>query len=173
MRPEFLFGLLAAAGMSGWLLLEYLLGFHTRHLALASYTHWGTEIVLLTALYLLLRGELRRLNRYWLPVWEGVWRGLLTSFVAALGFYAFTTCYVLFIHPDWPDLRLAHDVARMREAGVPEEQVREYARRFRDAFTPTGIAFFILGIYPIGGALASAVLTLWINWRHKERVDRR
>ena len=170
MRPEFRFGLLAAAGMSGWLLLENLLGLHTRHLGAAAYTHWGTEVVLVAALYLLLRAELRRLNRYWLPLWEGVLRGTLMSLVAALAFYAFTAVYVFVLHPDWPDLRLAHDVALMRAAEVPEAEIREYARRFRQAFTPGGLALFVVGLYTIVGGLASSVLTLWINWRHKESL---
>lgn len=171
MRPEYKYGLLAGAGMSLWLLAEYVAGLHTRHLGAAAYTHWGTELVLAVALYRLLRHQVRRLNRYWLPVWEGVLYGTLTSFVAALVFYAFAAAYVTFVHPDWPDLRLAHEVAAMRERGVPEEEVREYARFFRGAFTPVGLALAILGAYTVIGAVLSSVLTLWINWRHKERVD--
>lgn len=159
--------------MSAWLLLEFLAGLHTKHLDVASVTHWGTELILAIALLAMLRSQVRRLNRYWLPVWEGVLFGTWTSFVAALVFYAFTALYLAFIHPDWPDLRLAHDVAAMRDRGVPEEQVREYARFFRNAFSPVGLAVAILGAYTVIGAVFSSVLTLWINWRHKERVDRR
>ncbi|HYC70808.1 MAG TPA: DUF4199 family protein [Opitutaceae bacterium] len=170
MRPELGYGLVAGAGMGGWLLLEYALGLHTRHLAAASYTHWGTELILVTMLYLLLRRQLRRLNRYWLPVWEGVLYGSVASFVAALAFYVFAATYLYFINPDWPDVRLAFDVAAMRDRGVPEEQVREYARLFRRAFSPVGLAVTIPVAYTVLGAVASSVLTLWVNWRHKERI---
>lgn len=172
MRPEYKYGLLAGAGMSGWLLLEHLLGLHTRHLGWSDVTHWGTEVILILALHRLLRGELRRLDRYWLPVWEGVLHGTLASFVAALAFYAFAGVYVFFINPDWPDLMLARAVTEMRDAGAPEEQVRDYARRFRAVFTPGGLAFAIVGLYTVLGALASSVLTLWVNWRHKEPLHR-
>lgn len=173
MRPEYKFGLLAGAGMSAWLLAEFLVGLHTRYLGAAAYTHWGTELILLLSLFALLRHQVRRLNRYWLPVWEGVLYGTLTSLVAALVFYAFAAVYLAFIHPDWPDLRLAHDIATMRERGVPEEEVRAYARFFRQAFSPVGLALSILGAYTVIGAVFSSALTLWINWRHKERVDPR
>lgn len=173
MRPEYKFGLLAGAGMSLWLLAEYFAGLHTRHLGVATYTHWGTELILAFSLYTLLRHQIRRLNRYWLPLWEGVLYGTLTSFVAALVFYAFASVYVAFIHPDWPDLRLAHDVAAMRERGIEESEIREYARLFRNAFSPVGLALAILGAYTVIGAVFSSVLTLWINWRHKELVDSR
>lgn len=169
-RPEFRYGLIAGISMSAWLLFEFALGLHTRHFAAAGYTHWGTEIILVLVLHALLRHQLRSLGRYWLPVWEGVLHGTLASLVAALVFYVFAAVYVFAIHPDWPDLRLAFDVTTMRERGLPEEHVRGYARLFRAAFSPGGLAVAILGGYTVIGALASSVLTLWVNWRHKEPV---
>jgi hypothetical protein len=168
MRPELAYGLAAGAGMSCWMLLEYALGLHTRYFAAAQYTGWMTEVILVAALYLLLRRRLLRLNRYWLPAWEGARSGLLASLIAALIFYVFLATYVFFIHPDWADNLLEWQVARMRTGGKPEIDIREYARHFRWTFSPTGLVVSTLGLYTLGGTLASAALTLLINWRHKE-----
>lgn len=173
MKPELRLGLIAGGAMSAWVLLEYALGLHTRYLALGEFTHWGTELILCATLYVLLRNQLVGHRRSWLPVWEGVLRGGSASLVAALFLYCFSVTYVHIIHPDWPDLVLARNVGLMREQGVPEEQIREHARAFRWGFTPAGLAVSVVGFYSFVGVLASAFLTLWLNWRRPEPVQRR
>ncbi len=169
MRPELNYGLLAGAAMSGWVLIEYALGLHTRHFGLAQSTGWVTVLILLTILHVFLRRQITRLNRYWLPVWEGVLHGTFMSLVAALVFYVFLALYLFIIHPAWPDHYLEWQVARYREAGLPEKQIGEFARFFRWTVSPAGLAAVTLGLYTVGGLLASSVLTLWVNWRHKEK----
>ncbi len=170
MRPELKYGLLAGAAMSGWVLLEYGLGLHTRHFGIAQYTGWMTEIILLVALHLLLRRRIARLNRYWLPVWEGVLCGTVMSLVAAIVFYVFLAIYLFIIHPAWPDRYLTWQLARYRDAGLTEERLQEFARFFRWTVSPGGLATITLLLYTVGGMLVSSVLTLWVNWRHKEPV---
>lgn len=172
MMPELRAGLLAGGAMSAWILLEYALGLHTRHLAAGEFTHWGTEIILCAALYLLLRHRRVGTRRRWLPVWEGVLRGGGASLVAALVLYCFTVTYVSVIHPDWPDLVLARNIGLMRAEGLPEPEIREHARAFRWGFTPAGLATSVIGFYTLSGVVASALLTLWLNWRRKEPVER-
>jgi hypothetical protein len=173
MKPEFRWGLYAGGAMSAWVLLEYALGLHTRHLALGEFTHWGTEVILCAALFFLLRHQLAGRGRSWLPVWEGVLRGGGASLVAAVFLYCFTAVYVFMIHPDWPDLVLARNVGLMRAEGVPEPVIREHARAFRWGFTPSGLAVSVIGFYSLVGVVASSLLTLWLNWRHKEPVHGR
>ncbi len=170
MRPELKYGLLAGTAMSGWVLVEHGLGLHTRHFGIAQYTGWMTVLILLVTLHLLLRRQITRLNRYWLPVWEGVLYGTLASLVAAMVFYMFLVLYLFVIHPAWPDLYLEWQVARYRAAGLSEQQIGEFARFFRWTVSPTGLAAVTLMLYTVGGMLASSVLTLWVNWRHKEPV---
>jgi hypothetical protein len=166
------FGLLAAAGMSAWTLCEYGLGLHTTRLGIGYYSSWGTVVILVLALWRLLRHELHGTARTWLPVWEGLLYGVLASLVAAMGFYVFISVYLHFLNPDYADLRLEWQVARMRQAGNPEEAVRAMARGFRWSTSPVGLPVTLFITYGVAALIASPVLTLWLNWRRKEPADR-
>lgn len=168
MRPELKYGLLGGAAMIGWTLLEYALGLHNTHFALGRFTGWGAEVILLVMLWRMLRVKVERLNRYWMPAWEGMFYGMLASFVAGLVFYTFLNVYVTFINPEWPDLYLEWQVAQMRTAGDTEETIRAFVRSFRWMSGPVGLATLTIGLYSVLGAAFSAMLTLWLNLRRKE-----
>lgn len=172
MAPGLKYGLIAATGMGGWILGEYALGLHTSHLGLAHYTSWGTEVILVAALWRLLNHHINGVGRYWLPVWEGLMHGIVASLVAAMGFYIFFALYVNFLHPDFPYLYLDWSVAHMRAQGRPETEIREAAREFLWSMGPAGLPLTILGQYLLVGLIASPLLTLWLNWRRKEPVHR-
>ena len=171
MRPEMKYGLITGLGMCGWLLLEYLLGLHSTRLALSAYTQWGTEIILLIGLWVCLRHKLTNPHRYWLPVWQGLLGGLLTSFVAGLVVFIYFSYYLQLINPEWPDLYINWQVALMRAEHVSEDKVLIFARDFRWSVTAPGLVVHLVGFNALFGALASCILTLWLNWRHKEPVQ--
>lgn len=168
LAPGMKYGLLAAAGMTAWLLLAFALGLHSRHVALGRYVDWGTEIILVVALWRLTAHLLESKGLYWLPVWQGWMHGLYASLVAAMTFYITFSLYLRFVNPDFPDLYLEWRVAAMRAAGTPEEAVREMARNFRWSMGPIGLPFSVIGFYLLLGFVASPILTLWLNWRRKE-----
>ena len=167
MRPELKYGLWAALALCSWTLLEFALGCHTTRLGLGQYTNWGTEAIFAVMLYRLMQQRLASLQRYWLPVWEAMLYGLLASLVAALVFYIFLNFYKFFLNPSWLDLQLEWKVARLRAAGTAEPEIREQLAILRLAYTPVGLAMFV-PLYALGGAAFSAVVSLWLNWRHNE-----
>ena len=171
MRPELKYGLIAGLGMSGWLFAEFLLGLHTTRLEIGTYTTWGTEIILVVALWFFLRRKLANLKLYWLPLWKGLLYGTLTSFVAGLVLYIYYSYYLGFLNPEWPDLYINWQVAHMRAHHASEESVLSFAKTFRWSVTAPGLVFNIIGLYTVLGTLASSILTLWLNWRHKEPVQ--
>ncbi len=164
------YGLMAAAGMSVWMLGEYTLGLHTKHLSIGYNTGWGTEIIFVVVLWRLLHCQLYQANRTWLPVWEGLLHGLFASLVAAVGFYVFLSLYLHFLNPDYADFMLEWQVGEMRAASKPEEEIRLMAWWFRWSLSPVGLPATIFGVYLLIGFIASPLLTLWLNWRRKEPV---
>ena len=58
MAPGLKYGFIAATGMSLWMLGEYALGLHTIRIGIGHYTSWGTEVILVLALWCLLRHQL-------------------------------------------------------------------------------------------------------------------
>lgn len=160
---------LSAAGLTNlWLLLAWALGLHSRHIALGHYANYAAEIFLALALWLSLRAYLRDRNFYWLPVWRGLLHGLLTSLIAAMGVSTFLVIYLNFLNPEYRYLHLEWIIGRLRDAGQAEEQVRAIAHSYSWSTGPIGLPITILGTYLIFGFIASPLLTLWLNWRHKE-----
>jgi hypothetical protein len=167
-KPELKYGLLAAAATALWLLLAWALGLHTQHIGLGHYANYGAELILVAALWHSLHQQVQEKDRYWLPVWLGLIRGMLTGLVAAMGVYIFLSIYLNFLNRDYADLYLEWQVARLREAGEAEEQVRAMARAYRWSTGPIGLPITIGGVYLVFAFIASPLLTLWLNWRRKE-----
>lgn len=168
MHPVLKYGLAAAGATSLWLLLAFALGLHSTHIGIGHYVNYGAEAILALALWRSLHRQVHEDNRYWLPVWQGLLRGLLTSLVAAMGVYLFLSLYLQFINRDYPDLYLEWQVARMRAAGESEEQVRAMARAYRWSTGPVGLPVTLGGMYLLFGFIAAPILTLWLNWRRKD-----
>lgn len=168
MSPSLKHGLIAAAATSGWLLLAYALGLHTRHIAWGHYANFGAEIILVFALWRSLRAHLIAGNFYWLPVWRGLIHGLATAAVAAMGICCFLSLYLNFVNPEYPILHLEWRVNSLRAAGETEEQIRAMARAYLWSTGPIGLPITVGAVYLLFGFIASPVLTLWLNWRRKE-----
>jgi hypothetical protein len=168
MSPSLTYGLLAAGATGLWLLLAYVLGLHTTHIAAGNYFNYGAEIFLLLALWRVLHRELHGRDLHWLPVWLGLLRGLVTALVAAMGVYIFLTLYLTFLNPYYPLLHLDWRVAEMRAAGEPEEQIRAMARAYNWSTGPVGLPVTVAGVYLLFAVVASPLLTLWLNWRRKQ-----
>lgn len=171
MHSALKYGLLAAGATSLWLLLAWALGLHTTHIATGHYANYGAELILAVALWRSLHQQLHAENRYWLPVWLGLIRGMLTALVAAMGVYIFLSLYLNFINPDYPDLHLEWQVGRMRAAGDAEEEVRAMARSYRWGTGPIGLPVTLLAVYLFFAFIASPLFTLWLNWRRKETAQ--
>ncbi len=164
------YGLIAAAGMSAWMLGEYAFGLHTTRIDISNLTGYGVVLIFIAALWRLLHHQLYQTNRTWLPIWQGLLHGMLASLVVAISFYVFLSLYLRYINPDYADLTLERLVAHMRIEGKPEGSIRAIAREFRWGLTPVGLLFYVLKLYLFIGLVASPLLTLWLNWRRKEPV---
>ncbi|MBI3876652.1 MAG: DUF4199 domain-containing protein [Verrucomicrobia bacterium] len=167
MRAELKYGLVAGLLMSAWMLVEHVFGVHTVHLGAARYTGIVGDLIPAVMLYLLLKHQIAALQRYWLPLWEGMLYGFAASLAAALVFYIFLNAYKFFLNPGWVDLQLEWTVAQMRAAGVAESLIQEKVVAQRAAFSPVGLALTI-PVFVLAGGAVSALITLWLNWRHKE-----
>jgi hypothetical protein len=95
--------------------------------------------------------------------------GLVASFVAALVFYICLNLYHYYVNPSWVDNQLDWKVAHLRAAGVTETDIRKQIVALRQANGPVGMMLYIPA-YTVLGACVSAIITLWLNWRHTENV---
>ena len=163
MRPEFKYGLLSGAGVCLWITLEYLLGFHTTRPDLGTYTGLLSNLVPLTALFLLLRVKRAAVYDGRLSLGAGIGAGAFASLVAALLVYSFLVTYCHFINPTWIDQALESKVAYQRAAHVPEAVIQEGITATRAAYTPGGLVLTVIVGMTVMGSLFSLFLTLLVR----------
>jgi Protein of unknown function (DUF4199) len=162
MKPELKYGLLAGVGVSLWILVEQLLGFHTTHIAVGEYSGYFSNLIPLTLLFLLLKGR-RDAAGGQLALGPGLRAGLYASLIAALVVCCFLVAYSQFINPGWMDQALDWKVAQLRAGGVTEMAIREDIRFFRRANSPAGLILTTLAGMTVMGAIFSLGFTLLLR----------
>ena len=166
MSPESKYGLIAGFGTCLWMLIEYALGLHTRHLDVWKYTDACSILVLIVSVYLMLRSRRRALPPGTvLPLWRPMFSSILTSLVAACLIYVFSTIYTIWINPGWVDTVLNWKVAKWRAAEVAEPEIRRQITAYRSMHSPVGSAVALLITTPLFGAIVGVFSTVWLNLR--------
>jgi hypothetical protein len=171
MSPESKYGLVAGFGACVWMMAEYALGLHTRHLEIWQYTDALSTLILVVAIYLMLkrrRGELPPGTI--LPLWRPLLSAVLASLVAACIIYVFSTIYTLWINPGWVDTVLNWKVAKWRAAEIPETEIRRQITAYRYMHSPVGRANALLVTTPLLGAIVGVFVTVWLNLRARRHV---
>ena len=164
MRFEFTYGLASGLGVCLWVMVEYLLGFHTTRLAIGEYSGYFSSLVPLACLWLMLRRQQTAFGPlFTLP--RALKSGLLASFVGAVVVYIFFVAYNRFINPGWLDHALEWKVAQLRAAHVPEVDIRQEINFYRKTNTPVGLLLTTVGGTTLMGGIMTVLLTLWLTWR--------
>jgi hypothetical protein len=163
MRPEIKWGLISGTGVCLWILLEYWLGLHTTRPELGAYTGFLSNLIPLTALYLLLRHKRAQIYDGRLGLGSGIFSGMFASFVAGMLVYSFLTTYTHFINPTWIDQALEVKVAAWRAEQLPEAAIQQKITVYRNAYTPTGLILSIIVGMTLMGGLFSLGLTFLVR----------
>lgn len=167
MKPEMKYGLITGVGVSLWMSSEYLLGFHTTHLAIGEYTGYGSTLIPLVVLAIFLKRKSATVAEGRLSLAQGIYAGLYCSFIAALVVYAYMLAYNQFIHPGWLDPALEWKVTQLRAEGVSESAIRKEITFIRHANTPVGLLGTTLVGMTLLGGLLSLVITLFLRRRSR------
>ncbi len=161
MNPTVKYGLLSGLGVSGWMLMEYSLGFHTTRLTAGQYSGYFSHLIPLGMLFLLLRARQQAPLDRELPLVPSVAAGLAASLVAALVVCGFLLLYNQLLNPGWIDTALEWKVAQWRAQGASESAIREQILAFRHLNSPWGLLAGIPvkmtamgGLFTLGLALA-------------------
>lgn len=166
MKPELKYGLSAGFAACLWMLAEYALGLHTRHLDVWQYTDAASFLVFVPPLWLLLHQRQAALGPGQpLSLWDAVVRAMLMSLVAALVIYVFMVAYTAFLNPGWVDTVLNWKVAHWRAAQESEEAIRRQITAYRRLHTPVGLAAGLLVSTPLLGGIIAVFLAVWLNLR--------
>jgi drug/metabolite transporter (DMT)-like permease len=160
------YGLLAGFATCLWILAEYALGLHTRHLDLWQYTDAASFLVFIVPMWRMLRRRQAELGPgAALPLGEVLLRAMGLSLVAALVIYIFMVAYTRFLNPAWVDTVLDWKIARWRAARESEESIRQQIAAYRHRHTPAGMAAMLVITTPLLGGILAIFLIVWLNLR--------
>ncbi len=163
MKPEFIYGLLSGTGVCLWIAVEYWLGFHSTRPEIGAYSGFLSNLIPLTALFLLLRTKRAALYDGRLSLGSGIGSGVLASFLAALLVYSFLVTYSHFINPTWIDQALELKVTQWRAQQLAETAIQDKITLYRSAYTPAGLIITILVGMTLMGGIFSLGLTLLVR----------
>ncbi len=163
MSTEFKYGLITGAGVCLWLAAEYLLGFHTTHVAIGEYSSYFSNLILLAVLFLLLKQKQSAQPGDPLSLRQGVNAGVFTSFIAAVIVYCFLVAYSQFFNPGWLDYPLDWKVAQWRAQGVTEIDIRKEITFYRLANSPAGLIATLVARMTLLGGIFAVGLTLLVR----------
>ncbi len=160
MQLELKYGLITGFGVCLWVLLEFLLGFHSTHIELGRYTGYGASMIPMVTLYLALKEKAGKEKLSWTM---GLKTGINISIIAAVITTAFFLFYNHLINPGW--MRLAFYHGRSSMVGTPEE-LAMLEKQFE--FYSSNLYQTVGGIFGtvLMGIIISLIITFILRRRH-------
>jgi len=125
MKPEVKYGVFCGIGVSLWVVVEYLLGFHGKHMGIGEYSGYFSSIIPLVLIYLVLRERRHLWHHGSLTFWQGFQYGVILSLISAVIITTFFWIYNHFINPGWLDAATEYQRRKMLKAGAGEAEIRQ------------------------------------------------
>ena len=151
-KPEIKYGLFMGLGVCLWILLEFILGFHTTRMNIGRWSGYFSVIIPIVCLYFGIQET--KAETYWQKVKAGIVMVSIASVIIAL----FFVVYNLFINPDWIEQGIAVEKQRLSEIGATEEEIIAAEQTMRQFFS---IEMQVTGAF-LGTLIEGCILTLLI-----------
>ncbi len=158
MNPELRYGLIIGLGVSLWVLVEFLLGFHTTRMEIGEFTGYLSVIIPILSLYSGLFAK--RMENLFITYWQLVKAGMMMVIIGALIISLFMGLYNSVIHPGWVEEGIALEKQRLVEMNATAEEITA-AEEVMDVVFSTEMQMIISFI---GVVFEGFFLTLLIAW---------
>lgn len=162
MKPELRYGLLIGLGVSLWVLVEFLLGFHTKYMEIGQFTGYLSVIIPILALYSGL--FVKRLENLSITYWQLVKTGMMMIILGALIISLFMGLYNTVIHPEWMQEGIALEKQRLAEMNATANMTVEEIAATEEALAVVFSPQMQMLISFIGVIIEGFFLTLLIAW---------
>ncbi|NUN71369.1 MAG: DUF4199 domain-containing protein [Bacteroidetes bacterium] len=160
------YGLFSGAALSAWVLLEYMLGFHTTSLEIGQYSGYGSILILSAVLYTALR-EHQRAAHGVLTLRDAADTGFRIAIISALLITLFMAFYTTVINPDWIDATVEWQRRKLILGGATDAQISEFTEQHRTMNNAYGRAIVgFIGATGLGVAL-TVLITLILRLLHR------
>ncbi len=130
MKLEIKYGVIIGAGVCGWVLAEFVLGFHNQYLAIGKITSYLSTVVPVVVLYRALKEKRDQQPDGDLETGAGVKSGLAISAIAAVITTAFLWEYNHVINPGRMEKALEFEQAQWVKAGATKEVIERNVTAF-------------------------------------------
>jgi hypothetical protein len=158
MKPELRYGLIIGLGVSIWVLLEFLLGFHTKYMEIGQFSGYLSVIIPILALYYGLTEKY--IHEPTITYWQTVKAGMTMVIIAAIIISLFMALYNTTIHPEWVEEGIAYEKQYLIEMNATAEEIAQAEEALKVMFS-TEVQ--MIGSF-IGVVVQGFFLCLLISW---------
>jgi hypothetical protein len=134
-KYEIKYGIICGAGISLWIFLEFLLGFHTIRMGIGEYSTYFAVIVPLITTYLGIKEKRDKQYNGTLTLSNGIKTGILISLIAAVIAALFITFYFNYINPGFFEHGIAFHTEKLLVKGKTEKDIQHQLKNIRAAYS--------------------------------------
>ena len=171
LKAEFKYGIITGIGISLWILLEFLLGFHTNNIDMGEYSTYFVVLVPLLTLYLGIKEKRDKWNKGQISFNSGIKTGLMISLIGTVIIATFLIIYFNYLNPDYAEWGLAYHKKKMILRGKSSAEIAVEMEKMKS--TLGFLNQFLYGtIGAVGtGFIISAALSLFMKRTPGEKIS--
>ncbi len=137
MKLELRYSLLTGLGICAYIIVEYLLGWHTTKVEVGETSGYFAIIIPLITYYLALKEKRDKENNGSLSFSSGFLTETLISFGVAFIIMIFMYFYMSRINPDWMEFGMEYQKMKMIANGTSPEEVEKQISMAKEYFKPS------------------------------------
>jgi len=150
-KYEIKYGILTGSGICFWILLEFLLGFHTDKMNIGEYSIYFVVIIPLITIYMGIKEKRDGILNGSISISGGLKTGLMISLIAAVITAVFIVVYFNFIDPGFFERGIAYNAEKLLMQKKTGYEITEKLRDIKAAFSFVNqLLFGILGTVGTG-----------------------
>ena len=162
-KTELKWGLILGGCVSLWIMLEFLLGFHTTRMAYGVYSGYVASLIPLIVMWYGIKAKKIQLGT--LRFLQGFTSGILMVFIAALFVTGFFYVYNVYINPAWMENGFQFVQHQLTLQGMNESQIMVQRESLRALYTLPGQLFAAF----FGVMVQGVIISLAFAYMQRER----
>lgn len=169
LKTEIKYGIITGGGICLWILMEFLLGFHTEKMYIGEYTTYFVVLIPFFTLYLGIKEKRDKRNNGNISVFNGIRTGLMISLIATVIIALFLIIYLNYLNPNYAEIGMAYQRDKLLLNGKSNDEIALEMESMKIMFS--FINQFLFGTL---GALASGfIISFAFSLFLKKKLDKK
>ena len=163
MKTDLNWGLITGIGVAAWILVEYILGFHSENMEIGKFTGYFAVIIPLLTYYYGIREKRDQYLDGTITFGRAFGSGILISLITSVILTIFMFIYVEYINPEWFESGVAYEMQKLEAAGYSGQEIGMKLTDFAYLYsTPTQLIVTFFGTL-IQGFLISIAMAFTLK----------